>query len=70
MFHEVDLNGARSEPPVALYDRLCNWLADAQSRGGADVRMGIKLHSAFLAAGLAAPTMRHRLSVAGRMPQT
>jgi SAM-dependent methyltransferase len=65
VFHEVDLNGARSEPPVPLYDRLCSWLADAQSRGGADVRMGIKLHSAFLAAGLAAPTMRLHSVIGG-----
>ena len=65
VFHEVDLNGAGSEPRVPLYDRLCRWLADAQSRGGADVRMGIKLHSAFLAAGLAAPTMRLHSVIGG-----
>jgi SAM-dependent methyltransferase len=65
VFHEVDLNGARSQPPIPLYDRLCGWLVEAQNRGGADTRMGIKLHSTFLAAGLAAPTMRLHSVIGG-----
>jgi SAM-dependent methyltransferase len=65
VFHELDARGVRSEPPVPLFDRLCGWVVEAQSRSGADTRMGIKLHSRFLAAGLAAPTMRLHSVIGG-----
>ncbi len=65
VFHEVDYDGTRSFPPVPLYDRCCQWLVEAEGRRGADMRMGIKLHSTFLAAGLVAPTMRLHAAIGG-----
>jgi len=65
VFHEVDWVGARSFPPVPLYDQCCKWLVEAMERGGADTRMGIKLYSTFLAAGLPAPAMRLHSVIGG-----
>jgi ubiquinone/menaquinone biosynthesis C-methylase UbiE len=67
VFHEVDWVGARSFPPVPLYDRCCKWLVEAMERSGADTRMGIKLYSAFLAAGFPAPVTRLHSVIGGGM---
>ena len=47
----------RSFPPVPTYDQCCQWIAEALRLSGADVRMGIRLHATFIAAGLPAPSM-------------
>jgi SAM-dependent methyltransferase len=56
-FQEFDISGARSFPPSPTFERCLEWIAAAFSRTGTDTRMGVKLHSAFVAAGLPAPAM-------------
>jgi len=57
VFHEVDWDGARSSPPAPIYDEACQWLVEALRLREADGWMGAKLHGAFVAAGLPAPSM-------------
>ncbi len=56
-FHEVDWAGAHSFPPSPTYDRSCRWIVETVGLSGADVRMGAKLASVFVTAGLPAPSM-------------
>lgn len=56
-FHEIDWDGARSFPPSPTYDRCCRWIVETLRILGNEARMGIKLHAAFVAAGLPAPSM-------------
>jgi SAM-dependent methyltransferase len=65
IFHEVDWDNVRSHPPVATYDQCCEWLVETLERRGARTRMGIELHSAFLAAGLPAPSLRIHAVIGG-----
>ncbi|QND64068.1 class I SAM-dependent methyltransferase [Mesorhizobium loti] len=58
IFHELDWKGARSMPPALLYDRCCALCMETIRRLGAETSMGLKLHAAYLAAGLAPPSMR------------
>lgn len=64
-FDENDLHGAQSFPPSPTYDACCRWVDETMSMSGVDTRMGIKLHSTFVNAGLTAPTMRVAAAVAG-----
>jgi SAM-dependent methyltransferase len=64
-FHEPYRDNVRSYPPVAAYDRGWELVDETLRRSGADPLMGIKLHAAFLAAGLPAPTMRMESVIAG-----
>lgn len=64
-FHEVDLDGARSFPPAPTYDRCCQWFRETFQLSGADTRMGIKLFSTFVAAGLPAPSLQLETLIAG-----
>jgi SAM-dependent methyltransferase len=64
-FHELDWDGVRSFPPSPTYDRCCGWIVETLRMLGADTRMGIKLHSTFVAAGLPAPSMRLGAVVGG-----
>ena len=57
-FHELDWDGVRSFPPSPTYDQCCRWIVETLRMLGAETRMGIKLHSTFVAAGLPAPSMR------------
>jgi SAM-dependent methyltransferase len=65
VFHEPDLDGTRSFPQVQTYERCCRWIAETLRLSGADPRMGIKLHGAFVAAGLPAPSMRLESVIGG-----
>jgi len=65
LFHEPDRGQMRSVPPVPTYDRAHQWVGEAYRRTGADVKIGTKLYSIFLAAGLAAPTMRLHAVIGG-----
>ena len=66
VFHEIDLGGGMSFPPVPTYDRCLRWLIETFRRmGGVEPRMGAVLHSAFIAAGLPAPTMRLQAVIGG-----
>jgi 2-polyprenyl-3-methyl-5-hydroxy-6-metoxy-1,4-benzoquinol methylase len=58
VFHEPDWDGTRSSPPVPSYDRCATWIFDTTRLYGHETHMGVKLHAAFVAAGLPAPTMR------------
>ena len=58
VFHEPDWDSARSFPPVPTYDRCCRWIVETLRLSGADSRMGIKLHSTFVTAGLPTPSLR------------
>ena len=57
VFHEVDWSGARSFPPSPTYDRCCDWIVQTFYKVGTNPTMGLNLSSAFLGAGLPAPTM-------------
>ena len=57
VFHEVDWAGCRTFPSAPLYDECCRWIVKAVEDNGADPRMGIKLGSTFVAAGLPAPAL-------------
>ncbi len=64
-FHEPDLDGARSFPPAPTYDRCSQWIRETLRLSGAETRMGTKLFSNFIAAGLPAPSMQLETLVAG-----
>ena len=65
VFHEPDWEGIRSFPQVPTYERCCRWIVETLRRSGADPRMGIKLHSAFVGAGLPAPSMQLESVIGG-----
>ncbi len=65
VFHETDSGTRRSFPSVPTYDQCCRWIAEALRARGADSQMGIKLHAAFIGAGLPAPTMRLQALIGG-----
>ena len=65
VFHEPDWDGVRSFPPSPTYDRCCRWIVDTFRLLGTETRMGVKLHAAFTAAGLPAPSMRLEAIIAG-----
>ena len=65
LFHEPDRTQMRSHPPVPSYDRACRWVNEAYRRTGVDTLVGLKLYSAFLAAGLPGPTMRLHAVIGG-----
>jgi SAM-dependent methyltransferase len=64
-FHEPDWDGVRSIPPAPTYDRCCQWIEETIRLSGADIRMGTRLFSTFIAAGLPAPWMQLETLVAG-----
>ena len=64
-FHELDWGGVASCPPSATYDQCCGWIVKTLRLLGAEVRMGLKLRSTFVAAGLAEPAMRLSALVGG-----
>ncbi len=65
VFHEVDWDGTRSLPPSPTYDRCCRWIVETFRLLGSDTRMGIKLYSTFVAAGMSAPSMRLQTVIGG-----
>jgi SAM-dependent methyltransferase len=65
MFHEPYRDGVRSFPPMPTYDRAWQLVDDSFGATGADMTMGIKLHSVFVGAGLPSPTLRLESVIAG-----
>ena len=65
VFHEPDRDGIRSYPPVQAYERWCRLVGETVRRRGGDPRMGVKLYSTFIAAGLPAPAMRLESVIGG-----
>ncbi len=66
-FHEIDWSGLGSFPPAPIYDRCCRWGVETLRLHGTESRMGTKLHSTFIAAGLPPPSMRLEAHVGGGM---
>lgn len=64
-FQEPDWDGARSVPMLLTYDQCCGWIVETFRSLGTDTRMGAKLYSTFVAAGLPAPTLRLQATVGG-----
>jgi SAM-dependent methyltransferase len=64
-FHEIDWNGLGSFPPVPSYDQCCAWGVETLRLHGTETRMGSKLYSTFVDAGLPPPTMRLEALVGG-----
>ena len=65
VFHETDWGGTRSFPPAPTYDCCVQWFVETFRLLGTETRMGIKLHSAFVAAGLPAPSVRMQAIIGG-----
>lgn len=65
VFHEIDWGGIGSFPPVQTFDRCCGWGVETLRLHGTETRMGTKLHSTFVAAGLPAPAMRLEALIGG-----
>jgi ubiquinone/menaquinone biosynthesis C-methylase UbiE len=64
-FQEADNGGARSFPPVPLFERFFELNLRAHELSGADPRMGLNLYPAFVAAGLPAPQMEANAGIMG-----
>jgi SAM-dependent methyltransferase len=66
VFHEPDYEGGvKSYPLSPTHDQCFRWIAEAFRMTGTETRMGVKLHAAFVAAGLPAPSMRLSAFVGG-----
>lgn len=65
VFHEGDWGATNSYPPAPTYDRCSRWIQESVRLSGAEPRMGLKLYSTFIDAGLAAPSMRMESIVGG-----
>lgn len=58
VFQELDHMAARTIPPIPLIDQVRGWFIEAFRRSGIELQMGLKLYSAFQAAGLEPPRLR------------
>lgn len=56
-FHELDIAGARSEPPCPLFETAVARIRESFTRAGCDPQTGLKLSRIFQEAGLPAPRM-------------
>jgi SAM-dependent methyltransferase len=56
-FHEMDMDGAKSEPTCQIFETAVERIRQTFSRAGADIRTGLKLTRIFHEAGLPAPRM-------------
>ena len=65
VFHEVDRDGARSLPALPTYDRCEQWITQTLLLMGNEPRIGLKLYSSFVTAGLPAPSMRLHAVIGG-----
>jgi 2-polyprenyl-3-methyl-5-hydroxy-6-metoxy-1,4-benzoquinol methylase len=64
-FHELDWDGVRSCPPSPTYDCCCRWFVEIFRLLGTETRMGVKMHAAFVAAGLPVPSMSLEAIIGG-----
>lgn len=65
VFHETDWNGVRSAPLVPIYDQCHDWIVRTFKKVGTNPYMGHDLHSAFVRAGIPAPSMGLRALIEG-----
>src|SRR5262249_43434411 len=56
-FQEFDISGARSFPSSPSFEQCVEWIAAVFAATGTDTRMGAKLYSTFVGAGVPAPSM-------------
>jgi ubiquinone/menaquinone biosynthesis C-methylase UbiE len=56
-FHEIDMEGAKSEPACEVFETAVQRIRQTFTRVGADIRTGLKLRRIFQEAGLPAPHM-------------
>ncbi len=64
-FHEPDWNGSRSNPVAPTYERCSDWIVRTFKKVGTNPYMGQDLHSAFVRAGIPAPSMALRALIGG-----
>ena len=64
-FQESDNSGARSFPPIPLFQRVFELTSRAHELSGAEPLMGLKLYPAFIAAGLPAPSLEANVGIMG-----
>ncbi|MBV8305885.1 MAG: class I SAM-dependent methyltransferase, partial [Gammaproteobacteria bacterium] len=65
MFHEPDWVSARSTPLCPTYEHCVAWIRDNFRVAGTDSDLAGKLYTAFVAAGLPAPSMRMETFIGG-----
>jgi hypothetical protein len=65
LFHEIDWGGLQSFPAVPTFDQCCRWGVETLRLHGTESRMGSKLHTTFVAAGLPSPVMRLEAPIGG-----
>jgi SAM-dependent methyltransferase len=65
VFHEPDWQAMHSNPPSPTYDRCRDWMVGLLRATGTESRMGVKLHAAYVEAGLPAPTMALEAGLGG-----
>jgi SAM-dependent methyltransferase len=56
--HEGDMTYDWAFPMTPLWTQMRGWMVEALTRTGVATRMGLSLHSTFVAAGLPAPELR------------
>jgi SAM-dependent methyltransferase len=56
-FHELDTDGAKSDPPGELFSTSIRRIAETFVRTGADVHAGLRLGATFREAGLPSPQL-------------
>ena len=64
-FQEFDVEAAKCFPESPTFGQAMGWIRTALEKTGADNRMGLKLYSTFVAAGLPAPSMSLEASIGG-----
>jgi SAM-dependent methyltransferase len=65
VFQESDWSAVKSFPRAPTHDRCCGWIARTMELLGAEMQMGLNLHSIFVSAGLPAPTMELQALIGG-----
>jgi ubiquinone/menaquinone biosynthesis C-methylase UbiE len=64
-FQEFDVEAAKCFPESPTFRQVMGWIRAALEKTGADNRMGLKLYSTFVAAGLPEPSMSLEASIGG-----
>lgn len=61
--HDIPPQSDATLPASALWEQAVDWCTQAFKRVGVESRMGMKLSSTFLAAGLPAPQLRYEAAI-------
>ena len=68
--HDFTLRVASSWPSAPLLENCFRWITEAHDRSGLPLDLGMKLHTAFRAAGLPAPEMRLERLIGSRLAKS